>query len=188
MPRRRGTREHEDAVVPSMWNQQLAGIYKRDSKLGISMTHSGTCSSLPGAGTTAARRFNRSVSWVSRRLAPVDLPPKVIQRQVQEGALRAEPAMKYLVPGSEGAPRVNRDYRRRMAAALVRRRPPHRPREGARRLTPGYTAPCPVCGCPVSSRLSCRAFPCRGQAVPAASSLSPWNGDSLWCRSRPSEY
>jgi ParB family transcriptional regulator, chromosome partitioning protein len=45
-----------------------------------------------------ARRFDRSVSWVSRRLALVrDLPP-AIQDRVQEGGIVAHAAMKYLVP------------------------------------------------------------------------------------------
>lgn len=45
-----------------------------------------------------ARRFDRSVSWVSRRLGLVtDLPP-VVQEQVRLGALGAHAAMKYLVP------------------------------------------------------------------------------------------
>jgi len=65
-----------------------------------------------------ARRFDRSVSWVSRRLALVELLPEAIQQQVREGALRAELAMKYLVPVA----RVNLDDCRRMAAAFVQHR------------------------------------------------------------------
>ena len=45
-----------------------------------------------------ARRFDRSVSWVSRRLALVELLPETIQQQVREGMLGAQLAMKYLVP------------------------------------------------------------------------------------------
>src|SRR5664280_2752275 len=45
-----------------------------------------------------ARRFDRSVSWVSRRLALVELLPEAIQQQVREGMLGAQLAMKYLVP------------------------------------------------------------------------------------------
>jgi ParB family chromosome partitioning protein len=33
-----------------------------------------------------ARRFDRSVSWVSRRLALVELLPEAIQQRVREGA------------------------------------------------------------------------------------------------------
>jgi len=45
-----------------------------------------------------SRRFDRSMSWVSRRLGLVtDLPPAV-QEQVRLGALGAHAAMKYLVP------------------------------------------------------------------------------------------
>src|ERR1700690_701070 len=62
-----------------------------------------------------ARRFDRSVSWVSRRLALVELLPEAIQQQVREGKLAAQVAMKYLVPVA----RVNADDCTRMAAACV---------------------------------------------------------------------
>lgn len=45
-----------------------------------------------------ARRFDRSVSWVSRRLSLVRDLPDVIQRRVQEGRIVPHAAMKYLVP------------------------------------------------------------------------------------------
>ena len=50
-----------------------------------------------------ARRFDRSISWVSRRLALVELLPEAVQRHVREGNITAQIAMKYLVP-------VARDY------------------------------------------------------------------------------
>src|SRR6202795_119711 len=59
-----------------------------------------------------ARRFDRSVSWVSRRLALVELLPEAIQQQVRQGKLSAQVAMKYLVPVA----RVNADDCTRMAA------------------------------------------------------------------------
>lgn len=62
-----------------------------------------------------ARRFDRSVSWVSRRLALVELLPEAIQQQVREGKLSAQVAMKYLAPVA----RVNADDCTRMAAAFV---------------------------------------------------------------------
>ena len=65
-----------------------------------------------------ARRFDRSVSWVSRRLALVEVLPETIQRQVREGSLAAQTAMKYLVP----AARVSADDCERMAAAFVKHR------------------------------------------------------------------
>src|SRR6202034_3148570 len=43
-----------------------------------------------------ARRFDRSVSWVSRRLALVELLPEAIQQQVREGKILAQVAMKFL--------------------------------------------------------------------------------------------
>jgi ParB family chromosome partitioning protein len=62
-----------------------------------------------------ARRFDRSVSWVSRRLGLVELLPEAIQQQVREGKLSAQVAMKYLVPVA----RVNADDCTRMADAFV---------------------------------------------------------------------
>jgi ParB family chromosome partitioning protein len=45
-----------------------------------------------------ARRFDRSVSWVSRRLALVKDLPESVQKHVREGKIGAQAAMKYLVP------------------------------------------------------------------------------------------
>jgi hypothetical protein len=45
-----------------------------------------------------ALRFDRSVNWVSRRLALVKLLPEAIQQQVREGKIAAQAAMKFLVP------------------------------------------------------------------------------------------
>src|SRR2546426_2338261 len=45
-----------------------------------------------------ARRFDRSVSWVSRRLSLVQTLPDAIQQQVHAGQLVAHAAMKYFVP------------------------------------------------------------------------------------------
>lgn len=45
-----------------------------------------------------ARRFDRTVSWVSRRLALVSELPPSIQAHVRSGAIAAHAAMKYLAP------------------------------------------------------------------------------------------
>ena len=45
-----------------------------------------------------ARRFDRSVSWVSRRLALARELPEAIQDRVREGGIIPHAAMKYLVP------------------------------------------------------------------------------------------
>jgi hypothetical protein len=45
-----------------------------------------------------ARRFDRSVSWVSRRLSLVRTLPAPIQQHVRDGQLVAHAAMKYFVP------------------------------------------------------------------------------------------
>ena len=45
-----------------------------------------------------ARRFDRSVSWVSRRLALVEVLPEAIQQQIRQGKILAQAALKFLVP------------------------------------------------------------------------------------------
>jgi ParB-like chromosome segregation protein Spo0J len=45
-----------------------------------------------------ARRFDRTTSWVSRRLALVGELPASVQSHVRSGAIGAHAAMKYLVP------------------------------------------------------------------------------------------
>jgi ParB/RepB/Spo0J family partition protein len=45
-----------------------------------------------------ARRFDRSPSWVSRRLALAGDLPQTVQEKVRAGAITAQAAMKYLVP------------------------------------------------------------------------------------------
>jgi ParB family transcriptional regulator, chromosome partitioning protein len=65
-----------------------------------------------------ARRFDRSMSWVSRRLALVELLPEAVQQRVREGNLSAQIAMKYLVPVA----RVSADDCERMANAFVKHR------------------------------------------------------------------
>jgi ParB/RepB/Spo0J family partition protein len=62
-----------------------------------------------------ARRFDRSVSWVSRRLALVEVLPEAIQQQVREGKIWAQVAMKFLVPVA----RVDAEHCERLAAAFV---------------------------------------------------------------------
>ena|SRR5215472_14890308 len=51
-----------------------------------------------------ARRFDRSATWVSRRLALVELLPESIQHQVREGKIAAQVAMKFLVPVARQSP------------------------------------------------------------------------------------
>jgi ParB/RepB/Spo0J family partition protein len=65
-----------------------------------------------------ARRFDRSVSWVSRRLGLVRTLPDTVQQQVRDGDIVAHAAMKYLVPLA----RANADDCVRLAAAIA----PHR--------------------------------------------------------------
>ena len=65
-----------------------------------------------------ARRFDRSVSWVSRRLSLVRTLPDAVQQHVQDGRIVPHAAMKYLVPLA----RANADDCVRLAAAIA----PHR--------------------------------------------------------------
>ena len=62
-----------------------------------------------------ARRFDRSGSWVSRRLALAELLPEGIQQQVREGKIAAQVAMKFLVP----AARQSLEACQRMAAIFA---------------------------------------------------------------------
>ena len=45
-----------------------------------------------------ARRFDRSATWVARRLALVETLPESVQRQVREGRIAPQIAMRYLTP------------------------------------------------------------------------------------------
>lgn len=62
-----------------------------------------------------ARRFDRTASWVSRRLALVRELPAVVQEHVRAGAIGAHAAMKYLVPLA----RANEDDCVRLADAIA---------------------------------------------------------------------
>jgi ParB/RepB/Spo0J family partition protein len=61
------------------------------------------------------RRFARSASWVSRRLALVEELPEAIQEHVRRGELPAHAAMKYLVPLA----RANGDACERLVTAIA---------------------------------------------------------------------
>src|SRR5260370_8399159 len=62
-----------------------------------------------------ARRFDRSTSWVSRRMGLVELLPESVQQQVRSGAIAAHVAMKFLVPVA----RSRADHCRPMAAGFA---------------------------------------------------------------------
>jgi len=66
-----------------------------------------------------ARRFDRSKSWVSRRLALTVELPLAIQEQVRAGAIAAHAAMKYLVPLA----RANAAAAIRLSSALCTLKP-----------------------------------------------------------------
>jgi ParB family chromosome partitioning protein len=65
-----------------------------------------------------ARRFDKSISWVCRRLALVQELPPEIQERVRGGEIVAHAAMKYLVPLA----RANRGDALKLVAALAGRR------------------------------------------------------------------
>lgn len=62
-----------------------------------------------------ARRFDRSLSWVSRRLGLVRDLPEAIQERVLRGEVGAHAAMKYLVPLA----RANREACERLVEAIA---------------------------------------------------------------------
>ncbi len=62
-----------------------------------------------------ARRFDRDISWVSRRLALVEQLPESVERHVRSGAIAPHAAMKFLVPLA----RANRADAERLADALA---------------------------------------------------------------------
>lgn len=66
-----------------------------------------------------ARRFDRSVSWVSRRLGLVKELPEPIHEHVREGRLAPHAAMKFLLPLA----RANRQGAVDLAAAIAPLRP-----------------------------------------------------------------
>jgi len=57
---------------------------------------------LPLGYEEIAKRFDRSVSWVSRRLSLVDDLPRGVQEHIRGGRIPAQAAMKYLVPMARG--------------------------------------------------------------------------------------
>ena len=69
-----------------------------------------------------SRRFAHSKSWVSRRLALIQVLPQAVQEQVRAGALSAHAAMKYLVPLA----RANAEAATQFAAAITPLRPTSR--------------------------------------------------------------
>jgi ParB/RepB/Spo0J family partition protein len=69
-----------------------------------------------------ARRFERSKSWVSGRLALLQALPVSIQEQIRVGTLSAHAAMKYLVPLA----RVNAAAAQALATALTPLKPTSR--------------------------------------------------------------
>ena len=66
-----------------------------------------------------ARRFDRSPSWVSRRLALVGELPTAVQEKVRSGAIPAHAAMKHLVPLA----RAKREDCERLCEVLAPLRP-----------------------------------------------------------------
>lgn len=58
-----------------------------------------------------ARRFDRSATWVARRLSLVETLPEAVQQLVREGQIAAQIAMRYLAP----AARIDPEQCQRMA-------------------------------------------------------------------------
>jgi len=62
-----------------------------------------------------ARRFDRSKSWVSRRMALVSELPEAVQAEVRTGGIGGHAAMRYLVPLA----RANAEHCVRLASAVA---------------------------------------------------------------------
>jgi len=62
-----------------------------------------------------ARRFDRSPTWVARRLSLVETLPESVQQQVREGRIAAQIAMRYLAPVA----RIDREQCQRMAQVFA---------------------------------------------------------------------
>jgi ParB family transcriptional regulator, chromosome partitioning protein len=105
-----------------------------------------------------ARRFDKSKSWVSRRLSLVKDLPKEIQAQVRAGEIAAQAAMKYLVPLA----RANAKAATRLTAAMAPLKPTTR-QVGA--LYAGLSAA--PCSRPAMNRILARRGRRREQRAPA---------------------
>jgi ParB/RepB/Spo0J family partition protein len=121
-----------------------------------------------------ARRFDRSVSWVSRRLSLVRTLPETIQHHVHDGHLVAHAAMKYLVPlgggntGPEGVFLCDRPPTRATASASPTRSrridSPHARSAACISVTlPGRRPPATWCS---AIRYSCCESPTRYRTRP----------------------
>jgi hypothetical protein len=100
-------RLHHDGVAGVLWEMS-----EPDALIFRQMVHTeGGCSALEQGWllralheghelglVDLARRFDRSVSWVSRRLALARELPEAVQQRVREGGIVPHAAMKYLVP------------------------------------------------------------------------------------------
>src|SRR6516225_2738093 len=85
-----------DTVEAVVWPMGEAGAVLLDRSLRLSEHE--TALEVGWLLEELARRFDRSVRWVSRRLALVELLPEAIQQQVRAGQIAAQVAMKFLVP------------------------------------------------------------------------------------------
>lgn len=62
-----------------------------------------------------ARRFDRSPTWIARRLSLVDTLPEAVQQQVREGRIAAQIAMRYLAPVA----RISAEHCQQMAQVFT---------------------------------------------------------------------
>ena len=69
-------------------------------------------------GEELARRFDRSPSWISRRLALVQVLPEQVQEWIREGRISGHTAMRHLVPLARAKP----DFALEVASAVARQK------------------------------------------------------------------
>ena len=98
-------RLHQDTVRATVWNldEAEALLLARALRIADSETALEQGWLLSELRTTfslqeLAQQFDRSLSWVSRRLALVQDLPEAVQRLVRQGKIGAHAAMRYLVP------------------------------------------------------------------------------------------
>jgi ParB family chromosome partitioning protein len=100
-------RLHRDSVAGVVWEMSEADalIFRQmvQAEGGVSALEQGWLLRALNEGhdlrlPDLARRFDRSVSWISRRLALARELPEAIQERVREGRIVPHAAMKYLVP------------------------------------------------------------------------------------------
>jgi ParB family chromosome partitioning protein len=95
-----------DTVHATLWDMSEAEALVLDRSLRAAVAETAIeqgwllqeLRNLPLSYEDLAKRFDRSVSWVSKRLALVQVLPQSVQEHIRAGRIPAQAAIKYLVP------------------------------------------------------------------------------------------